>query len=42
MSREECQKVYRQESVNIIDEQICAGGKKGYDSWWVSDLFKII
>lgn len=33
MSRENCQKVYRQESVDIIDEQLCAGGEKGYDTW---------
>lgn len=33
VSNSDCQKVYSSENRQIIDTQVCAGGKKGFDSW---------
>ena len=33
VSNSECQRVYSGENREIVDTQVCAGGKKGYDSW---------
>lgn len=38
VSNDACQKVYASESRQIIDSQVCAGGKKGFDSWWVNRI----
>ena len=35
VSNPDCQKVYSSENREIIDTQVCAGGKKGFDSWCV-------
>ena len=35
ITNDECQQVYLEESRAIIDSQLCAGGKKGVDSWFV-------
>lgn len=33
VSQSDCQSVYSSEKRDIIDSQVCAGGKKGFDSW---------
>lgn len=37
VSNNDCQNVYSSENRQIIDSQVCAGGKKGFDSWWVGN-----
>lgn len=33
VSNNDCQGVYASENRQIIDSQVCAGGKEGFDSW---------
>lgn len=36
VSTADCQRVYASENREIVDSQVCAGGVKGQDSWFVN------